>query len=253
MTLAELLAYTDICGVTTTSASLNFIVLLTTGLLAGFSHCVGMCGPLVSTFVLHQRQQRSDLSSSLLTFQMGRLTGYMLLGLLAGALGTLVRIEVAARGWQSAMSIFIGLIMLAAGLHLLGWLPLGHGAPTRFFQDVQRVIRRALRQQHVGANFLLGMANALLPCAPIYTMMLVAATTGNPLRGTLAMFIFGLGTLPALLGVGLFASQLGVQLRRHLFHAAATLIMLVGVQLTLRGLALGNHLSHLSVAGVMLW
>ncbi|MEZ4713079.1 MAG: sulfite exporter TauE/SafE family protein [Caldilineaceae bacterium] len=253
MTLAELFAHTDICGVAASGVPLNFMILLTTGLLAGFSHCAGMCGPLVSTFVLHRRQQRGDVTSSLLTFQMGRLTTYALLGLLVGGLGALLRVQVMARGWQSSMSIIIGLLMLAAGLHLLGWLPIGHLAPAGLLQRVSGLIRRTMRQTHPAANFALGMSNALLPCAPVYTMLLLAATTGNPLRGGLAMFIFGLGTLPSMIGVGLFASRVSVQLRGHLFRAAAALIMLVGVQLMLRGLALTNQVAHFSVAGVMLW
>ena len=253
MTLAELLARTDICGVTTTGLSLNFMILLTTGLLAGFSHCVGMCGPLASAFVLHQRQQRRDVTSALLTFQMGRLTAYTLLGLLAGGLGALVRLQVIMRGWQSNMSILIGLVMVAAGLHLVGWLPLGHWAPTRLLNRVNALIRRTLRHTHPAANFALGMSNALLPCAPIYTMLLLAATTGHPLRGGLTMFIFGLGTLPAMIGVVLFAARVSLQLRGYLFRAAAMLIVLVGAQLTLRGLALSTQVPHLSVAGVMLW
>ncbi|MEZ4660571.1 MAG: sulfite exporter TauE/SafE family protein [Caldilineaceae bacterium] len=186
MTLAELFAHADICGVATTGVSLNFILLLTTGLLAGFSHCAGMCGPLVSSFVLHQRQQhhqrQSDVTASLLTFQMGRLTAYTLLGLLVGGLGALVRLQVAARGWQSSMSIIMGLIMLAAGLHLLGWLPIGHIAPAGLLHGVNGFIRRTLRQTHPLANFALGMSNALLPCAPIYTMLLLAAAGQSAAR-----------------------------------------------------------------------
>lgn len=230
------------------------MILLTTGLLAGFSHCVGMCGPLVSTFVLHQRKQRSDATTPLLTFQFGRLTTYVLLGLLAGTLGSLVRFTVVAQGWQSAMSITIGLLMLLAGLNLLGWWPSkGHILPVGLLYRVNGQIRTFMQAQHPAANFALGLSNGLLPCGAVYTVMLLAATSGSPLGGALTMFVFGLGTLPAMLGVGLFASQVNLRLRSHLYRVAAALIVLVGVQMMLRGLALGNHVSHLSVAGVMLW
>jgi len=237
-----------------TGVSFNFMLLLTTGLLAGFSHCVGMCGPLVSTFVMHRRQQRTEVTSPLLTFQFGRLTAYMLLGLLAGAFGSVVRIAVVAQQWQGAMSIVIGLIMLGAGLNLLGWWPAHFQIlPVRLRYRVNAWIRSSLHRQHPLANFALGLSNALLPCAPVYTLLLLAATTGGPLRGALTMFIFGLGTLPAMVGVGLFAAQVSLRLRSQLYRVAALLIVVVGLQLTLRGLALSHHLSHFTLAGVVLW
>lgn len=237
-----------------TGVSFNFMLLLTTGLLAGFSHCVGMCGPLVSTFVMHRRQQRTEVTSPLLTFQFGRLTAYMLLGLLAGTFGSVVRIAVVAQRWQGAMSIVIGLIMLGAGLNLLGWWPAHFQLlPVRLRYRVNAWIRSSLHRQHPLANFTLGLSNALLPCAPVYTVLLLAATTGGPLRGALTMFIFGLGTLPAMVGVGLFAAQVSLRLRSQLYRVAALLIVVVGLQLTLRGLALSHHLSHFTLAGVVLW
>ncbi|MCE7989454.1 MAG: sulfite exporter TauE/SafE family protein [Caldilinea sp. CFX5] len=254
MPFVQLLTQTDICGLPMTGGSFNFMLLLTTGLLAGISHCAGMCGPLVSAFVLHRRQQRAEVTSPLLTFQLGRLTTYVLLGLVAGALGAAVRLTVVAQGWQSAMSIVMGLLMLVAGLNLLGWWPTHFTIlPARLLYRVNGWIRRTLHQQHPTATFALGLSNGLLPCAAVYAVLLLAATTGDALRGALTMFIFGLGTLPALLGVGLFAAQAGLRLRGQLYRVAALLIVLVGLQLTLRGLALSQHVAHVTIAGVVLW
>lgn len=254
MSFVQLLAQSDICGLPMTGASFNFMLLLTTGLLAGFSHCMGMCGPLVSTFIMYRRQQCTEVTAPLLTFQLGRLTTYVLLGLLAGAFGAAVRLTVIAQGWQGMMSIVIGLLMLGAGFHLLGWWPAHLSLlPTRLLFKLNGWLRHAMAKQHPAANFALGLSNGLLPCAPVYTVLLLAATTGGPLRGALTTFVFGLGTLPALLGVGLFAAQVSLRLRSQLYRVAAVLIVLVGMQLTLRGLALHQQVAHVSVAGVVLW
>lgn len=254
MGINELLVYSDICGITTEGLSLSFIVLLATGFLAGFSHCVGMCGPLVSTFVLQQRMQRNDATTALLTYQFGRLTSYSLLGLVAGAIGSVVRIGVLSQGWQGAMSIAIGILMIGAGINLLGWWPTHlHFVPTRLTRTVTEQMRRLMRLEHPAANFGLGLGNGLLPCGAVYTVLLLAATTGSPLRGGLTMFLFGLGTLPSMIGIGLFAAQASLRARVYLYQGAAVLIVLVGVQLALRGLALKNMVSHLSISGVMLW
>ena len=254
MNIDELLAHPDICGIATTGTPVTFLMLLTAGLLAGFSHCMGMCGPLVGSFVMHQRKYKADVTSSLLTFQLGRLSTYLLLGLVAGTVGSLVRFTVVAHGWQSRMSILVGILMLIAAVNLLGWWPVRlRIVPLRLIRGVSARIRFFMGVQHPAANFALGMCNGLLPCAPVYTMLLLAVTLGNPLYSALAMFTFGLGTLPAMLGVGLFASQLSIRLRTHLYKVGALLVLFVGIQLTLRGLALADYVSHLSVAGVMIW
>lgn len=67
------------------------------------------------------------------------------------------------------------------------------------------------------------------------------------------MLIFGLGTLPSLLGFGFSASLLSLQFRGYLYRVAAVLVIVVGLQLTLRGLALYGQIPHSTIGSVMLW
>jgi hypothetical protein len=69
----------------------------------------------------------------------------------------------------------------------------------------------------------------------------------------MVMLVFGLGTLPAMLGLGLSVSMFSLRLRSGLFQLAAVLVLLLGLQLSLRGLALNNAIPHLAIGGVMLW
>ena len=84
-------------------------------------------------------------------------------------------------------------------------------------------------------------------------MALLAAVSGNPFRGAGLMLIFGLGTLPAMLGFGFSATLLSLTWRSQLYRVAAILVVLVGLQLTMRGLALGGQISHAAIGRVMLW
>ena len=47
-----------------------------------------------------------------------------------------------------------------------------------------------------------------LPCGLVYTMLISAPAQGGPVAGALYMALFGLGTLPILLAVGLLAGRL---------------------------------------------
>ena len=244
----------DSSNICTVVPSQSFFVLLTTALLIGVSHCAGMCGPLVSAFVVRQRVQRQEVSTPLLIFQLGRLTTYLILGLIAGAIGSVVRIALIDPNWQSTLSIFMGLLLIISGLKLQG---LFSGQKVSWWSRVphrlSRKIRHLLQSQKPTSMFLLGISNGLLPCGALYTMILLAAASSDPLAGVTIMLIFGLGTLPSLLGIGLFAAQLGMRWRSQLYRFASVLILLVGLQLILRGLAQSNQITHLSIGGLMLW
>ncbi len=67
------------------------------------------------------------------------------------------------------------------------------------------------------------------------------------------MLLFGIATAPALLLVGMGAGSLGAPLRQGMVRFAGLLVMGAGAQLSLRGLAALNVVSHLQVGGVMLW
>ena len=236
----------------TSTATAGFAVLLTTGLLTGLSHCAGMCGPLVSAFAMRRRTQRQEVSTPLVLFQLGRLTTYTLLGALFGATGYLLAALI--QQWQGAISIGLGLLMTVMGLSLLGLLPVQHWLTSvAFTRTVSGWIKRLTNSDHSAAPVGLGMANGLLPCGPIYAMVMLAATSGDPIKGAGIMLLFGLGTLPAMLGIGLSVSHLSLKIRRGLYQAAAGLVVLVGMQLAMRGLALNGQVAHAALGSVMLW
>jgi hypothetical protein len=54
-----------------------------------------------------------------------------------------------------------------------------------------------------GGGYLLGVALGFLPCGFLYAALAAAAATADPLQGALAMLAFGLGTVPALVLVGI--------------------------------------------------
>jgi sulfite exporter TauE/SafE len=235
-----------------TVMSASFFVLLSAGLLTGLSHCVGMCGPLVGTFTMRRKAVKQDVSTSLVLFQSGRLTTYVLLGLLMGTTGQFLASTI--RNWQGVLSAALGLIVIIMGLSLLGLLPFQRWiASTGLARIVGGWIKQLMGSSHPAAPVGLGLANGLLPCGPVYAMAVLAATSGNPLRGATVMLIFGLGTLPAMLGLGFSTSLLSVKLRSNLYKVAAILVVFVGLQLTMRGLALGGQIAHGAIGSVMLW
>ncbi len=243
-----------------------FLVLFVTGLLTSLGHCVGMCGGIIAAYAMQQRQGRPgstwQLSGPFLRYHAGRLTGYAILGAGFALLGSLAAQVVGRVGdVQAWISLLTGGLMVALGLGLAGVLPtrrwvegigLGHW--------VMVTMRRLLTARSWRGQYGLGLANGFLPCGPVYAVALSATALAGPalsvqsiMPGVLAMLSFGLGTVPALLVLGYGASTLSVRLRGRLFRLAAVLVILLGVQLVLRGLAALGVVPHLVIGPVMIW
>lgn len=257
--------------------NISFFLILTTGFFTGLSHCVGMCGPLVSAFALRRKGCRSELSTPLLLFQTGRLTTYLILGAILGSIGSLALqptssssdnvqplvtaptfgtqfLALPFQDWQGAISVVLGLLLVVMSLSLLGWLPIRHWFESATWgRVVSGWLRHWLTSTHPAAPFTLGLVNGLLPCGAVYAAGLLAASSGDMVKGAATMLVFGLGTLPAMLAVAFSTSWLSWRWRNSFFRVAAILVMIVGAQLLLRGLAAAGHVPHAMLGEMMLW
>jgi sulfite exporter TauE/SafE len=108
-----------------------------------------------------------------------------------------------------------------------------------------------LRRRGFRSLALLGMLNGLLPCGLVYVALAGAVSQGSLLYGVLYMALFGLGTVPMMLGIGLSGRMFPVSFRLKLRSAIPVGICLLGALLIVRGLALGiPYVSPALVAGV---
>ena len=222
---------------------MDFGIALALGLL-GSLHCAAMCGPLMLTLPVPPGGPTSFIVGRSV-YQLGRVTTYCLLGLIAGLVGQSIFLA----GLQRTLSIGLGLAIL------FGFLiakKVSLSAPiVRLVGVLKTAMAAQLRQRSFRSLALLGMLNGLLPCGLVYVAVAGAVARGNLFSGVLFMLIFGLGTLPMMLGIGLsgriFPSTWRMKMRRAI---PAGVFLLAGL-LILRGLALGiPYVSPALVAGV---
>lgn len=196
------------------------------GLLGSLTHCVGMCGP----FVLAQTVARLEGvpagemrefhrlgGAALVPYHLGRATTYTVLGAAAAALAGGM-IHITGLRWVSAA------LLTTAAVFFLGWAIHAIGSRLRWRWAAATVesawgrtvgrIARPLFERPVGwRGWLLGIALGFLPCGLLWGALAAAAASGRPLAGALAMLAFSLGTVPALLAVGLAGHVAGQQFR----------------------------------------
>ena len=212
------------------------------GGLAGSLHCVGMCG--IFPLSLAEGGAERNVTRQVL-YNVGRLNTLAFIGALSGACGaTVVGIGTsgaAARG----LAIVTGLFMMAVGLEMLGVLSrvTALGAALAH-ATVGRLLAGVVGSRSPAAPLALGVLNAFLPCHLIYAFAAQAAATASVVDGTLTMLAFGLGTVPAMLALGVTRVLTRPVVRRHLATAAGVLVIAFGALTMARGMGLLSGTSH---------
>jgi sulfite exporter TauE/SafE len=170
----------------------------------GSTHCVAMCGGLAAAL---GTQRHGTLGARPLLYQLGRVSSYATAGAIVGSLGAAAGFAFEASQWSEVLRLGTALIVTLIGLNIaLGsrlrgpWLR----APERWGALVWRRIAplaAKLPAQPALRAVTLGILWGWLPCGLVYSVLLAAAFAGSALAGSATMIAFGLGTLPAMLGL----------------------------------------------------
>jgi len=203
--------------------------------IAGSLHCMGMCGPLLMALPF-ESEKRSLKFLRLFLYHAGRMSAYLLLGLIGGLAGH----SVSLAGWQQALSIVLGSIVLFLFVRqVLFSKHTGYGWFYQVYARVQRLFAKHLQHPGTGSFAILGFLNGWLPCGMAYIALAAAVSFGNISASAATMIGFGLGTLPALLLVNFGARLIKPELRPYFRKAIPVMMAITGILLILRGLNLG--------------
>lgn len=217
------------------------------GLVGSASHCVGMCGPFVLSQTVarlegvpaSQMQEWHRLAgAALIPYHLGRATTYVALGTAAAVLAGGM-IDLAGLRWLStALLTAAALFFLVYALQALK-LPLPRLSRTSDGSGAgwwSRVLGRRLQPlfaRPVGwRGYALGLALGFLPCGLLYGAIAAASASGDAVGGALAMMAFTIGTVPALLAVGLAGHVAGSRWRAMALRVAPLIMLANAAALT---------------------
>lgn len=170
-----------------------------------------------------------------LGYNAGRILSYLLLGAVAGALGTLLLGASPSAGAAitplepRAVSLLTGGLMIFMAVQLLGppWpMEVGSGAV------VERLVGLAMRSRGWVGPMGLGIYSGLVPCPIVYALTALALRSADPGAGMGIMLAFGLGTVPPLVLVGLSGARLAPANSSRL---AARVVLLLGIVVLIQG------------------
>lgn len=211
--------------------------------LLGSLHCAAMCGPLQLALPIPPGGSGRLLAGRLI-YQLGRVTTYCLLGLMAGLVGK----SLVLAGVQRWLSISLGVLILL-GFFLSKKVALATPV-VRLVTRLKGVMAAQLRQRNLRSLVLLGALNGLLPCGLVYVALAGAVAAGTLPAAILFMAAFGLGTTPTLLAISLSGRLLPINLRLKLRSTIPVGVCLLAGLLILRGMSLGIPYVSPDLSGV---
>ena len=227
----------------------ELIPVLATAFMAGLlgsGHCFGMCGGIAGSLGALGAGRGAIISA--LVFNGARITSYSLLGGIAAVIVGTGGEFLSLPGWGRWLRGLTALLILAIGLrYLFDWRGLaaierlGAGVWSR----VAPLANRAAQRPGLAGRILLGLCWGLLPCGLVYTLLVTAATGGTFATGFLIMLAFGAGTLPAVLGLTVWAPSLATILQdRHFRRLVGLGLVLLAVWSLILMMGAGNSGAH---------
>ena len=201
--------------------------------LVGSMHCAGMCGGFVCFYAESSSGTDAAALRAHTMYNMGRLTSYLTLGAIAGAIGAGVSSLGAMAGVQHAAAVVAGALMVGWAISTIAGqrgVRLGALRAPESWQRAMGRVLHALRDQPLATRaWLTGLLTTMLPCGWLYVFVATAGGSGSIRGGMLTMAVFWLGTVPALLAVGLGAQRLFGPLRQRLPMLSAALVLVMGL------------------------
>ena len=198
----------------------------------GSLHCAAMCGPLMLALPLPPGGPARFVAGRIV-YQLGRIATYCLLGIVAGLIGKSLFVA----GFQRWLSISLGLAVLAG--FLISKRVAVSAPVVRLVGKLKFMMSAQLKQRSYRSLTLLGLLNGMLPCGLVYVALAGAVSRGDLLDAVTYMAMFGLGTLPTMLGISLSGRLFPAAIRLKLRSAIPVGVCLLAAMLILRGMALG--------------
>lgn len=211
------------------SDEMGYGLLFLVGILTSV-HCVAMCGGIAISQGISEVQQKNLMPS--FQYNIGRLISYTIIGGIVGGLGAIIT---PSGQFKGIIAVGAGVFMVMMGIKMLNifrlpqWMKLS--IPIKLHKKEKTTNNKPL---------IVGLFNGLMPCGPLQTMQLYALGTGSIIQGALSMFFFSLGTIPLLFIFSAIASVINGKLSRSMMKVSAGLVIVLGVVMLNRGLALSG-------------
>ncbi|MCI6988877.1 MAG: sulfite exporter TauE/SafE family protein [Campylobacter sp.] len=219
---------------------LNLLNIALMSFLLSFGHCVFMCGGFVLAYSTKlAKKTKNEFVIYSFCYHFFRVLAYVLLGLVAGFVGSIVSFSVVASGY---IKFVVGMFLVVLGLGLIF-----RGEILKFIENdkiwskfLQKPTKFAMSSNSLSGFCLLGFLNGFLPCGVVYTFLGMTIMANSAFYGALIMFVFGICTMPVMIGIG-FGAKIGFEkFSKFSLYISGALIIAYGLYSAFMGFMQAN-------------
>jgi len=216
----------------------NFYVIISVAFLGSLGHCVGMCGGFIVAYTaakIDSTRSKTYQFFCHFLYNIGRVTSYAIIGAFFGFIGSVFVFDRISMG---TLNIVIGIFMFFMGLSLMGKIRFLTSIESSLASSgiVKKLFSMLIHSKTLPSFFFLGMLNGFLPCGLVYFFAASAASTASAFWGAVVMIVFGLSTIPVLLGLGFLVGSLkSTSFRKTMIQIASFLIIAFGLYMIYNG------------------
>ncbi|HCC34748.1 MAG TPA: heavy metal transporter [Ruminococcaceae bacterium] len=219
-------------------SAMSYGMLFVIGLVTSV-HCIAMCGGINLSQCIPRRtdadESRFGTFRPAFLYNLGRIISYTVVGFIVGALGSAITFSTTMQG---VFKLIAGVFMIIMGINMLGIFPWLRRLNPRMPKIFARKINKEKGQSK--SPLIVGLLNGLMPCGPLQAMQIYALSTGNAFAGALSMFLFSLGTVPLMFGLGAVSSALGKKFTAKVMTVGAVLVVVLGLSMLTQGWSLSD-------------
>ncbi|MFA5855816.1 MAG: sulfite exporter TauE/SafE family protein [Candidatus Pacearchaeota archaeon] len=220
----------------------SYILIFLIGILTGF-HCIGMCGPFVYSYTSNNASKGYNGYLQHFIYGGSKTLSYTIIGGILGLIGGLFAFRI---GLRASIAILAGIFMIFYGLSMLGL------SFFRKFQINPKFLTNFIKNSskstkgYYKAPMTIGLLNGLfIACGPLQAMYIYAAGTGSFFKGATSLAVFGLGTIPIMIGFGSMITNINHNTTKKILKFSAVIVIILGLIMLNRGLTLlGSDINY---------
>ena len=209
--------------------NMSYGVIFVMGLVAAMSSCLAVTGGLLLSLAARHSEKHPNQTGLQkliphVNFNIGRIAGYTLFGVILGAFGSVISVSTTVTG---ILTILASVVMVALGLQLIGIFKTSLN--IKLPKGIAHKIHDLEKSDHKAMPFVLGGLTFFLPCGFTQALQIYVLSKADPVIGGLTMLVFSLGTAPSLLSVAAISSFLKGNFQKHFFKFAGVLVIVLGL------------------------
>jgi len=218
-----------------TGETVNLLLLFLVGVLTGF-HCMSMCGGFIVSYTTKNALKGYKGFSQHLVYGISKTISYAIIGGIFGLIGGFIAFNSQIRGW---VAILAGIFMVFYAFSMFGFKFFRKFQfNPRFLTKFSSKASQKSRGPYIGPLVTGLLTGLFIACGPLQAMYLYAIGSGSFKTGMISLAVFGLGTLPVLIGFGSLVTVISHKTTSRILKISAILVLILGLIMINNGLSL---------------